>query len=511
MIKQSTILMATPIAMMATEKGMDLHEKAGNIIRGLNETTANIVSFTEDNIATELPEYTGLVSDHTDALDAASTVVADRIRAALYTISKVVKPILVEVQKKLQNELTYNSATDYIFSAIDIDMINIEPEFLDSPFYPKEIPLSYKDINTVVLSDLLRGSYPNLSGQELVELIAVDVDMLRDFFKSPTEVKEVYDALFIEKNFYVIFNGAAVKDGIAQINYGANFAFNGFRNLVIASLLLNKLVSMDDPISGVTNVSLADYRASLAMTRDLFTTMLVHFRNQWQSRAAAGIIILSDGLKYGQNGSVFGFSRAELGDLPYFSGKLVIGYNRAVLEMFAQSDELSLTEYVLGFLYAKQRGYNVRDIITDRDTVKSAWIEYRGSINAALATNKNVVASRVFYQVIESLYSREEYKPFIDTMESDVNPNQRVMSRLSQHMDVQGFFGNITLLDSVLRGDNSFMNTLLAAKLADVFDSPIAEEILTLNANNPVGSVEQQRKALSHSIDKVIIKRLFNA
>lgn len=510
MIKQSTILMATPIAMLATEKGLNLHEKAGDIIKGLNETTANIVSFTEENIATELPDYTTLVPDHTEVLDMASTIVADRIRSALYTISKTIKPILAETQEKLKGQLSSSNATDTIFDQLQINMMNIEPAFLNSPYYPKEVPATFNGVDSIRLSNLLQGSYPRLSANELVELIAVEVDTLRTFFSSPAEVENVYNALFIEKNWWTIFSPDCVKEGVALINHGGNFRFESFRTLVIASLLLNKLVAMDDPLPGVTDVSLEEYRASLRMTRDLLSSLLARFRALWESRAAAGIIILDQAVKYDTQGN--GFSDGSgLNGIKYLSGSLTIGYNTAVLEMFAQADELSLTEYVIGFLYAKHRGYNVKDIITDRDVVKQAWVEYRNDVTQAILTNKNNVARKVFMQVLEGLYGKEEYKPLIDAMNDDVAPNQRVQARLANHIDIGLFFNNIPLLDSVLRGDNSLMNTYLAAKLADVFDCPIAEEILTLNANNPVGSVEQQRKALSHSIDKVIIKRLFNA
>lgn len=505
MIKQSTILMATPIAMLATEKGFNLHEEAGDIIKGLNETTANIVSFTEENIATELPDYTQLVPDHSETLDMASTVVADTIRGALHTISKVIKPILTDTRNRLVEQVAASNATDTIFSNLSIDMVNIEPGFLNSPYYPKEIPETFRGINTIRLSDLLQGSYPRMAGNELVELIAVDVDSLRPFFSSPSEVQAVYESLFVEKYFWAIFSDAAIKDGIATINSATNYRFQSFRTLVIASLLLNKLVAMDDPLPGVTGTSLEEYRASLRQSRDLISTMLYHFRSLWNTRAAAGIIILSDEVSYSSAADNAGTKGHNA-----LMGKLVIGYNSAVLEMFASSDELSLSEYVIGYLYAKERGYNVKDIITDRDVVKQSWIEYRNDIAQALMTNKSGIALKTFTQVLETLYGKDEYKPLIDAMEQDVTPNQRIQMRLAKHIDLGMFFSNIPLLDSVIRGENSLMNTYLAAKLADVFDCPIAEEILNLNAQNPVSSLEQQRKALSHSIDTVIIKRLFN-
>lgn len=505
MIKQSTVLMATPIAMLATEKGLNLHEKASDIIKGLNETTASIVSFTEDNVATELPDYTGLVPDHTETMEMVTTIVADTIRAALGVISKTIKPILVETQDKLKDNLSSAGVVDTIYSNLSIDMINIEPSFLNSAFYPKAPVGAFTNVKEVRLDELLMGSYPRMSGQELQELISVDNSDLAAFFESPSEIEDIYSSLFVEKNFYTIFNSDAINNGVASVGNATNYRFGSFRTLVIATLILTKLVSMDDPLDGVTSVSLDDYRSSLKVTRDLLSTMLFYFRQIWESRAAAGIVIIDNEVKYG----VSDYSSASTAEVPMFQGKLVIGYNKAVLQMFAGNNELSLSEYVIGSLYAKQRGYQIKDIITDINVISSAWIEYRGDVASSLVTNKGAMARKIFTQVVESLYAKEEYKSMIDLMEEDYPPSQRILQRLSKHIDLNLFFNNITMLDAVLRGDNSLMNTQLAAKLADVFDCPIAEEILTLNANSPAGTIEQQRKALSRSIDKVIIKRLF--
>lgn len=505
MIKQQTVLMATPLAIMATEKGLNLHEMSSDIIKGLNETTASIVSFTEDNIATELPDYTSVVPNHTDVMEATSTIVADTIRGSLNTISKLIKPILVETEKRLKDAISANSAVEAILNNIDLEMINIEPSFLNSFFYPKEPAASFRGIESIRLSDLLQGSYPQLSGAELVELISLDVPDLQPFFSNPSEVEAVYNTLFIDKYFYTIFSPDTVNKGIAQIASPLNYRFSSFRTLVIGTLILNKLTAMDDPIDGVTGISLDEYRTSLRVTRDLFTTMLWHFKNIWEQRATAGIIIIDNKLEYTP------LKDDITGSLPMVKGPLTIGYNNAILEMFADSDQLSLSEYVMGFIYAKFRNYQVKDIITDKDVVVSAWCEYQNDVNAALVVNKGTIARRIFIQVMESLAGKEEYVPALEIMEDNLPLAQRALARVNQHIDLTAFFNNISLLNAIVLGNNSLMNTYLAVVLADVFDSPIAHEILTIAAKTPAATKEQQRKALAHAIDQVIVKRLLKS
>lgn len=502
MINQQTVLMATPIAALATEKGINLHEKTSDIIKGLNETTASVVSFTEDNIAVDLPAYTSAVIDHTEVMDATTTIVADKIRGALGTISKVIKPIITKAESQLRSCVSAENAVERIMRSANIDMVNVEPAFLDSFFYPKEAAGVFRDATSIRLSDLLKGSYPSMTGPELIDLISLDVPDVQPFLTSPEEVKRIYESIFVEKYFYEIFNIDAVKDGVAAIGSPLNYRFSSFRTMVITSMILNKLTAMEDPLDGVTGISLDEYRTSVRMTRDLLNTMLWHFKNIWQQRARAGIVIVDNELKYAPSPDDI------TGKLPVIQGRICVGYNNAVLEMFANSDELSLSEYVLGYVYARFREYRVADIITDKETVVKAWREYLGDVTTALVVNKGTIARKTFIMTMEQLAQDENYKPLLETMEDNIPMAYRALQRLQNRIDLEMFFNNITMVDNILRNKGSLMNTGLAPALAGVFDSLLAEEILILNAQTPAATKEQQRETLALSIDKVIVKRL---
>ncbi|AEV89718.1 putative virion structural protein [Pseudomonas phage OBP] len=505
MIKQTTVLMATPIALAASAKGIDLNDRCGDIIQGLNQTVGTIKKLTEDNIAVDLPEFTSTDTEHTDVMEATTDVIAEHIRAALNTISKKVKPILKGVENVMSSQLDPSNVSETIFGYLNISMVNIEPGFLNSPFYPKEVPATFNGIDTIRLADLLPGAYPQMNPNDLVDLIAVDVAELMPFFSNAEEIRNVYNGLFVEKDFWSFFGANAIDNGVLSIRNQSNYRFSAFRPLVIGSLILNRLVSEDDPLPGVTGVSLDNYRAGLRMTRDLFSYMLVTFRTMWEERAGAGVVIVDNEVKT---------KVADFGNMvgkEVLSGNLTIGYNRAVLEMFAKGDELSLSEYAVGYLYAKKRGYPIKDIITDAGPIKNAWIEYCNDVRGALVLQKSSIAKNAFIATMEGLYAKEEFKPLIEVMESDVHPTQRLLQRIQAQIDLDLFFNNIPMLDAIVRNENSLMNTHLAAVLAGALDSPIAEEILILNSNKPAASIEQQRKALSCSIDTVILKRLIKA
>lgn len=502
MIKQSTVLMATPIAILAADKGIDLTEKVGDLITGLNETTANINGFTESNIAVDLPEYTALVGEHTETLEAATDIIADKIRSSLEVISKYIKPTLKAVEEEMKHKLDPANVAETIFGYLQVEMVNIEPEFLRSQFFPAAVPPTFVNVPSIRLSDLLKGNWPRVEGEVLQEMISLPLPELQTFLADPEEIRKVYETLFVEKGFWSIFSSSAINNGVANIQNNGNYQFSNFRTLVIGSLLVNKLASQDDPIDGLTGVSLDEYRVSMIMTRDLFSTMLLRFKQIWESKAAAGVVILGDNVMYkvSDYGNMTG--RETL------MGHLSIGYNNAVLDMFADAEEMSLSEFAVGVVYAQKRGRRITDIITDKAIVVDAYKEYCRDVSTAMTGVKSKIAARAFSIVMEGLYSKEDYKPVIDTMEDTVAPNQRVLSRIRKHIDLELFFSNTSTLDSVVLGENSLMNTPLSYVMARVFDCPIAEEILLLNSRAEPGPIEHQRKVLSSSIDTVILNRL---
>ena len=185
MIPQNTILVVTPIAMEADQRNLILSEGSSDIIKGLNDTTASLGGFTPDNIATELPDYTKLVPEHTEVMDMVSTKLAEIIRSSLYVISKYVKPILKEADKEIARNLNVQNVVDLSFDYLNVKMVNMEPDFLNSPFCPTELPNTLKETSKVALNELLKGNWADdKTGEELIELIRVDSAVLYTFFES---------------------------------------------------------------------------------------------------------------------------------------------------------------------------------------------------------------------------------------------------------------------------------------------------------------------------------------
>lgn len=506
MISQTSVIMATPIALIATEKNIDLHENVSDVIKGLNETTASVQSFTPDNIAVDLPDYTGHIVEHTEAAEVSSTIIADRIRNSLEAISKYVKPALKEATNNISWALSGRNATEFIFSNLRVNMVNIEPEIFRTSFFPKQKAEMFTTNSKINVKSLLTGSYPSMTGEQLRDLIYVDIPVLQPFFSDLSLIKDVYDSIFVEKYWYNLFDYNSIKEDLLDVLDTRNYSFTNLPKLVIVTLLVNRLSAMDDPLQGVTGVSLEQYRLGIKMAKETFNTILFLHKDVWERRATAGIVVMEDSVEFTTDKKDDDF----LGDVAMLRGELTIGYNNAILQMFADGDSISLSEYVIGFVYCSKTGIRVRDIITDKETVVDGFNQYRAKIIAELTNHQAKIASTKFKDTINGLYAKDGFKELIDSLCPDNSPmaSGYLINKICEKVDLKGFFSDRVLMDKLINNECTLMQTVLAAILSDAMGFVLSAEILRMNATSNPGDIEHQKKTLAKSINVLIVKHL---
>lgn len=504
MINQSTVLISTPLAMELDGNGVDLSERAGDIITGLNETTANLSGFTLDNIAVDLPDYTKNVLDHTTALEVVTDKLADVIRGALYTISKYVKPILVESDSIIRSNIRSNSAADLAFEYLRTQQVDLEPDFLASAFVPSEYPGVFAEVTKVNIEKLFQGNWPAAADDdEIFNYIYVDSELLSPFLEDRKEIRRVYEDLFVNKNWWIIFDARVGTNGLIDVDIREHYLnFNKYRALVIANLIINRLAADDSPYPGVTGVSLVDYRYNVKMAKDLLGAALYRFKTIWAEKAAAGIVILDNNVQY---------KTADWGPLEgkmVLQGVVSIGYNRRALEMIAENDETSIVESAVGFIYAKQRGYNVKDIITDSQVVQDSLREYYTDLELAVNANLSKVAINALSRACKEVASTEDWEPILASIDKEGHKGDKIFNALNDSVALENFFYDTNLVSRVSRNEDSLMNSSLSVELCKLFGSEIAAEVLMKNLNSGFNSKEEQRKLLASALRGVLIKRL---
>ena len=361
-----------------------------------------------------------------------------------------------------------------------------------------------KETSKVALNELLKGNWADdKTGEELIELIRVDSAVLYTFFESPDEVLEVYRRIFVNKAWHDFFSSVSIQNGVVDVMHQDSYRIGKFRAIVIANLLVNKLCAMEDPLEGVTGVSLVDYRGSLAMTRDILSGSLVRFRNIWLSQAASGIVIVDGDVKYTEA------NWGLLNGTKLLTGSVTVGYNNKVLNLFSEASSYSLSEYVLGYLYAKERGYRIKDIMTDANVIEAGFNEYQQDLRTRLYDNLQKVSKESFIAAVKRMEMHENFEGIVNTMDESVPKGVRILSKLQEAMNLNDFFGNPMMIEDICKGKSSLLQTGIAKELCLVFGSEIAAEILLENAKGEPGPVEHQRKVLTGAIIKAIIKRIY--
>lgn len=503
MIRQSTVLAMAPIAIELANKGINISENVGDMIKGLNEASLGLAQYTDETVAVDLPENTKENTEHSDIQSVIYPSIAAVIRSSLGVISKNVKPILVRADELIRQSVGTNSNLDAILQHVRIDMTNMEPEFLVSSMCPSTIPPSFANAPNIKTGDMVVGNWPVCeNAEELVDMIRVDHPALYTFFSNPEEIREVYNNFFANKYFWAIFDSRSRDGDLINVLNQNHYKFSSFRAMVILSLLVNKFRSMDTPFAGVMGVSLEDYRVNLNLLRDLTNTILARFRALWLERAKAGLVILDDDTEFKAA------SYGVLEGLPVIQGTIRIGYNNAMLDVFAENEEESIIDYAIGYVYARQRGYNVKDVVTDRDVIVNAMKEYCGDVNTFARGAQLKIAIEAVQTATREFSAKPENQAVLDLIKIDVPAANKISVAINKEVDLRILLDTPSFIDDIAKNEASLMSSPLAVTLAGVFGSPIAAEILKSNLNSGTATQEQQRKRLTGSIVSAIINRL---
>lgn len=503
MLTQDAIIIATPIGLATNQ---DLHERVGPVIQGLNYAVGSLASYDVDKLAVEVPEYTDLVKEHTMYADVSTTQIAGAIRQAYGIISKHVKPICNAIDRAFQSESVGQLAADTVLNWLSVTMYNIEPSFFSSIYYPTKIPATMEGITSIRFEDFLRGSWPELTGKDIYDLIYVDVPEINDLVSDTDELKTIYDAIFIRRDAGTIFNYGDHNFELGTVNLATGGSVNNFRALMVTYLILCRLATQDDPLAGFTGSTLDEYRSTVVLSRDFLTKALINFKLVWEDRARAGLVVDYSGTKFGElNERNDPYSHWVKG-MSVLTGQVRVGYSRSVLEMFALNDKLSLSEYVTGMCLCYHKGIQIKDAVTDAETIINEYRTYIDSVFIAMRNQFGSIARGIATREIMEAYKRdEEFKMLVNAACEDKTTAVDPIAIISKHINFEDFFTYYTGF-----ANRSLMETGFGVAICKLLGSSIAAEIIEGMSGITSKDIGEYRTRLSEAAAKMIIKRLFN-
>lgn len=87
---------------------------------------------------------------------------------------------------------------------------------------------------------------------------------------------------------------------------------------------------------------------------------------------------------------------------------------------FLHQSSYSLSEYVLGYLYAKERGYRIKDIMTDANVIEAGFNEYQQDLRTRLYDNLQKVSKESFIAAVKRMEMHENFEGIVNTMDESV-------------------------------------------------------------------------------------------
>lgn len=274
MISAKTILMAQPIVKEMIKTKNLLGSNIGNITKGLNGESFGGFKYGLGTVVGALPEVTRNDTRHTELLENTAVDIAEKIREAFYDIKTYISPISTTIVNKFYDRACYdNSAHNTIFSEMQLNFRYSDLEILDNERYPTKVDNNFLDYSSVELDDLIKGIYPAMSSNDIVEFCKTNDPELNELVSECDDyILSLYYSFFIAKT---VFSGTGYNP---KVNFLTEF--DDPKELFAFYIFLSKLYTSDVPLANVTGVELSDYRSGISGLRYCVTAALVEVRNK---------------------------------------------------------------------------------------------------------------------------------------------------------------------------------------------------------------------------------------
>lgn len=504
MIRQNEILTATAVVEEKLPLNTDLSNVVGSLIKGLTTSTISLDGLTEENIVTELPVITGEGSEHTELLKASVEKISAVIRQSLSVISTHVIPACDIVEKYIRNVDSEDKITDNIVYKLDLNFTSFQTELFNSNFLPTEL---YDDYLKGVLFDTNSfnkiGEFPNLKPEEIRALIS-EVSVLPELktvIESDNTLNYAWELIkYPNLGKYKDANGFVNPKDVVIESYF-------FKEYLVALLIFTKLDGMEDPLEGVTGVELETYRENISKLKRFFKCIVYLNVKNLKVIESQGIVVFKENIKYNISDNkedIFYGSKV-------LTGSIFVAYTQQIGEFISNSSDYSLSEVVIGMLYAKVTGkqFIPTTIVQDIPKYQDFYKEYLNDLTTKALLNIKVLVNSNIEKAFDEIAQMEVWDNFISKeFENTSNKGYKLEQLLDKVGGFKELLVNPKTVKDVCSGDLKIANTVMASRFADVIGAPIASEILLENINSDCSCPLKQQKVLAKAITKAVIKRL---
>lgn len=321
--------------------------RPSQLIQGLNDESYGAVAYT-DNFREEIPQQTTEGAYHNETMELTSDRLAEIIRGAMYNVRDYGIPLAKKIVEGTSMLYSPDRLQQVANDQFQVEFVNVEDPFFDSPLYPKEIrdkSLSYTGISLDMVRNLkfdwatddqvrtfIASNHPDLlaivdNNEESLNFAAQTIGNLE-------ELKEVFE------NNDGVFNFTKVKS--TRINL-----------LLKMYILLTKMYATDDPAPWLKGGDLSTYRSFVNLLWNGLTAYLLQLRNVVGTYKQLNLVVTQD--------KAVGFtdhSYENFKGVRFIGGKVRAYYTNDMMAKITASG-VGFQEMILGYFWGNMTGSKV--------------------------------------------------------------------------------------------------------------------------------------------------------
>lgn len=506
MINRKVVMTTTPIVLNTLSAEVRLLDQANDLVVGLTKECANPQGYTLNNVVEQLPQTTQRNPDYDALSEYCESKIVAKFKDTFNKIRQNVIPACDILEAEIKKSGSLASIEDLIFAKLLVDYQYVPTSLLscslltenDNSVYQRGVVFDTRNITEL-------GTWPTLGYDEIVKLINVvkHYPELAGVINNPETVLGAWKSLSHPVDWLKTYSENL---DIAKVN----LPFKDLSKLIVLTLIVSRLVSQDDPLDGVTGITLDDYRNKLGHTRNFLTALLSETISRWQKKLSSGMFI-DDKIVYEkctETESLF-FGEKVL------SGTVTVLYNDTISNLFYQDEQHNFSDTILGILFSAQtRRTPPKDQFIDNlDFYTSQAQEYRMALTLAVNTNFQARINKACQEAIYQIAQTPEWQATAKAYYPDTLDMTKALEKRVQTL---GGFGpwlrDKAMIARVVDGEIKLANSHVGGFIARVFGLPLAEKILLEGVKgDKCATVAEQREVLTKSVINVIVRSLLLA
>jgi hypothetical protein len=317
--------------------------RPSQVIAGLNGESGGALAFT-DNFREEILQASQ-GNMHTEALEGSSDRLAEIIRESLGNIRTYGVPMARRVLKDTQLLYSHKQLQSLTEQLIDVQYINVDNGFFESPLYPTEVrdkSITYTGVD-LSQANALKWRWPEAS--EVLDFIGAThadlVAILEDEDESISDAAGRISDLGELAGFFVN------KDGIYDFSQIKSVRFVLLLKMYV---LLTKMYFSEDPAPWLQAGELSTYRSFVSQLWNGMTLYLIKLKQVVLTYRTRQLVIVAE-----KQAALTPHSQSQYGDTRFMTAKLKVFYTNSILAK-VQAAGVGFTEAIMGYHWAALSG-----------------------------------------------------------------------------------------------------------------------------------------------------------